>query len=429
MSATILQSQEYDLLVLGSGEAGKFIAWTMARKGLKTAVIERKYVGGSCPNIACLPSKNIIHAAKVASYFRRSEEFGIFKGDWRVDMPAVRERKRKMVADLVDMHLDFYKQSGAQLIMGSGRFVGPKAIEVTSPDGARKILRGKRIVICTGSRATIDVAPGLAEAKPLTHIEALELDRIPEHLLIIGGGYVGMEFAQAMRRLGSHVTVIERNPRMVHKEDADISEALGQLFKDEEINVITGAQVIGVKGASGESVTVTAVVNGSEIILKASHILAAAGRTPNTDNIGLDAAGVELDKRGCKVNERLETTAPDVWAVGDCAGSPHFTHIAFDDFRVVRENLSGGSRVTTGRLVPFCMFTDPEFARVGFSETEAKAAGVSYRLAKTPMVAVLRTRTISETRGFMKALIEENSDKILGFTAFGVGAGEIIAAV
>jgi len=416
--------------VLGSGEAGKYIAWTLARKGMKIAVIERKYIGGSCPNIACLPSKNVIHSAKVASYFRRSEEFGITKDNWKIDMPAVSERKRKMVNGLVEMHLDLYKKSGSELVIGSGRFIGPKIIEVTSDDGFVRVLRGKRVVINTGTRATIAPIPGLAEANPMTHIEALDLDRIPEHFLVLGGGYVGLELAQAMRRFGSRVTIIERNPRLLHREDQDISAALHELFKDEGIEVVTSARITRVEGKSGESVKLQVNCNGSETVLEGTHLLAATGRTPNTDGIGLEQAGVKTTDRGyVKVNECLETTAPDVWAVGECAGSPHFTHIAFDDFRILRDNILGGHRVTTGRQVPFCMFTDPEFARIGLSETEANERGIAYRLAKIPLTTVLRTRTLSETRGFMKALIEANSDLILGFTVFGVEAGEIMASV
>jgi pyruvate/2-oxoglutarate dehydrogenase complex dihydrolipoamide dehydrogenase (E3) component len=423
-------SEEYDLLVLGSGEAGKFTAWTLAKKGMRTVVIERKYIGGSCPNIACLPSKNIIHSAKVASYMRRSEEFGITKEDWKINMSAVRERKRKMVAGLVEMHLGFYEKSGAELVMGSGRFVAPKTIEVTSADGAVRILRGKHVIINTGTRAAVDATPGLSKAGPLTHIEALELDLVPKHLLVLGGGYVGLELSQAMRRFGARVTLIERNPHLVHHEDRDVSEAMHELFEDEGIEVLTSTRVTRVEGKSGQAVNLHAKRDGSEIVLEGTHLLAATGRTPNTAGIGLDLAGVETTDRGyIKVNERLETTAPDTWALGDCAGSPHFTHISFDDFRIVRDNILGGHRVTTGRQVPFCMFTDPEFARIGLSEAEAKARGISYRLAKIPMAAVLRTRTLSETRGFMKALIDTGSDRILGFTVFGVEAGEIIASV
>src|SRR5579859_2058327 len=232
------QPEEYDLLVLGSGAAGKLLSWTLAPKGMKTAVIERKYVGGSCPNIACLPSKNVIHSAKVASYFFRSREFGISKDNCRIDMAAVRQRKRGMVQGLVEAHWANYQTSGAELILGTGRFVGPKTIEAMVADRTRRLLRGKHVVINTGTRATIDPTPGLVEAGPMTHVEALELDLIPEHLVVIGGGYVGLELAQAMRRFGSRVTVIERNARLVHREDPDISEAMHQLFTDEGIDVL-----------------------------------------------------------------------------------------------------------------------------------------------------------------------------------------------
>jgi len=264
----------------------------------------------------------------------------------------------------------------------------------------------------------------------LTHIEALELDRIPEHLLVLGGGYVGLELSQAMRRFGSRVTVIERNSRLVHREDEDISAALHDLFKDEGIEVVASARITRVEGESGTLVKLHANRDNAEFTLEGTHLLVATGRTPNTGAIGLELAGVETTDRGyVKVNEHLETTAPGVWAVGDCAGSLHFTHISFDDFRIVSDNILGGHRVTTGRQVPFCMFTDPEFARIGLSETEAKARGIEYRLAKIPMATVLRTRTLSETRGFMKALLDTTSDRILGFTVFGVEAGEIMASV
>ena len=430
MQIPIPQPEEYAVVVLGSSEAGKYIAWTLARKGMRAVVIERKYVGGSCPNIACLPSKNIIHSAKVASYFWRSEEFGITKDNTRINMSGVRDRKRKMVEGLVDMHLANFKASGAELLIGSGRFIGPKTIEVALADGGTRVLRGENVIISTGSRTTVEPIPGLLEASPLTHIEALDLDHIPGQLLIVGGGYIGLELAQAMRRFGSRVTIIERNARLAHREDQDVTDILHNIFREEGIEVVTSARITSVEGKSGERVKLFAIRDGSEIILDGTHLLVASGRTPNTQGIGLELAGVETTERGhVKVNERLETTASGVWAVGDCAGSPHFTHIAFDDFRIVRENLAGGHRVTTGRQVPFCMFTDPEFARVGLSETEAKERGIAYRLAKIPMVAVLRTRTLSETRGFLKALIDTESDRILGFTALGVEAGEIIAAV
>lgn len=424
------QPEEFDLLVLGSGAGGKLLAWTQAAQGKRAAVVERRYVGGSCPNIACLPSKNVIHGAKVADYFRRGSEFGIIPGDWKVEMPAVLNRKRKMVDGLVAVHHKKYQANGAALIMGEGRFVGPKTIEVAAADGGTRTLRGDVVVINTGSRARIDPIPGLLEAQPMTHVEALELDHVPEHLLVLGGGYVGLELAQALRRFGSRVTVIDRNESLAHREDRDVSEALRELFDAEGIEVCTGTRVGRVEGRSGESVRLHVTRDGTEDVIEGSDILVASGRTPNTDGIGLETAGVERDDRGfVKVDERLRTTAPGVWAVGDCAGSPHFTHISHDDFLVVRDNLAGIDHVTTGRLVPSCLFTDPELARVGLSESEAKTQGIAYRLAKIPVTSVLRSWTISEPRGFFKALIAADSDRILGFTAFAPEAGEIMAVV
>jgi len=427
---TSASTEEYDLLVLGSGAGGKLIAWTSAQKGQRVVVVERKYVGGSCPNIACLPSKNIIHSAKVASFFYRSNEFGISKENVRINMTAVRERKREMVRNLVNIHLDNYKKSGAELVMGTGRFIGPKTVEVDLADGGTRTFRGKNVVINTGSRATLEPIPGLAGVKPLTHIEALELDHIPKHLLVLGAGYVGLELAQAFRRFGAEVTLIDRNSRLAHHEDEDISQGLEEMCRDEGITIVTNAKITLVKGNSGEWIRLLGSRDGNELSLEGTHLLVAGGRTPNTSGIGLEKAGVEMTDRGyVKVNERLQTTAEGVWAIGDCAGSPHFTHISFDDFMVVSDNIAGGNRVTTGRQVPFCMFTDPELARIGLSETEAKQRGIPYRVAKLPMSAVLRAMTISETRGFMKALIDTKSDHILGFTMFGAGAGDIMTTV
>jgi len=424
------QPEVYDLLILGSGAGAKLLAWTFAARGERVAVVERRYVGGSCPNIACLPSKNVIHTAQVAQYVRRSQEFGISIDRFHLDMTAVRDRKRRMVQGLVETHLALYNQSGAELIMASGRFVASKTLEATLPDGTIRFLRGEKVVIGTGTHAAIEHIPGLASALPLTHVEALELDVVPDHLIILGSGYVGLEFAQAMRRFGSRVTVIDRNPRVIHREDDDVTEGMRDLLDDEGIKLLLNTRVKNVSGTSGQSVRVTLEQNDAKLLLEGTHLLVAAGRTPNTKNIGLDLTGVELTDRGyIKVNERLETTAPDVWAVGEVAGSPHFTHIGEDDFRVIRDNMLGGNHVTTGRQVPFCLFTDPEFARVGMTEKEAKTRGVAYRLFKVPMTSVLRARSLMETRGFLKCLVERDSDQILGFAAFGVGAGEMMGCV
>ena len=429
-SQNATQPEEYDLVIFGGGTGSTIAAWTFASQGQRVALIERKYIGGSCPNIACLPSKNIIHSAKVASYFYRSEEFGISKENVRIGMPAVRHRKRNMVSALNEMYLANFKNTGAELILGSGRFLAPKTVQVRLPDGTTRQLRGKNVIVSTGTHAVLEPIPGLAEAQPLTHIEALELDQIPQHLFVIGGGYVGLELAQAMRRFGSNVTVIEHHDRLLPREDDDVTYDLRSLLEAEGIEFLLNAHVKRVSGKSGESVIIAIEQNGAEKTLQGTHILVAAGRAPNTQGLGLELAGIELTDKGyLKVNERLQTTAPGVWAIGEVAGSPQFTHVSVDDFRIVHANLIGGNRVTTGRQVPFCLFTDPEFARIGLSEKEAQAKGIAYRLFKVPMEADLRARTLSETQGFLKALVAADSDRILGFTALGVGAGEVIATV
>jgi pyruvate/2-oxoglutarate dehydrogenase complex dihydrolipoamide dehydrogenase (E3) component len=424
------QAEEYDVVILGDGTGSTLAAWTFAGEGQRVVVLDRRYIGGSCPNIACLPSKNVIHSAKVAEYVRHSEEFGISVGDFGIDMSVVRGRKRRMVTGMNEMYLDNYKKTGAEFVFATGRFVGPKTVEATLRDGSVRRLRGTNVIVSTGTRAAIDPIPGLAEAQPLTHIETLELGQVPEHLLVIGGGYIGLELSQAMRRFGSKVSLIERSEQLVSREDDDVSGVLTGVFRDEGVEIFLNAKTKRVTGESGDAVQVIIERNGVEKTLEGSHLLVATGRKPNTEGIGLELAGVEVTERGyIKVNERLQTTAPGVWAIGEVAGSPQFTHISVDDFRVVHANLSGGNRVTTGRQVPFCLFTDPEFARVGLSEKEAKAQGIAYRLFKIPMEAVLRARTLGETRGFMKALVENDGERILGFAAVGVGAGETMAAV
>lgn len=426
----VIEPEEFDLVLFGSGTGSKVLAWTFGAEGQRVATIERKYLGGSCPNIACLPSKNIIHSAKVASYFRRGREFGMNADSFTVNMAAVRDRKRKMVSDLIEIHRANYERSGVELIMGSGRFIGPRTLEVALADGGTRRLRGKNVVISTGTRAALEPIRGLADAQPLTHVEALELDGVPEHLIVIGGGYVGLELSQAMRRFGSKVTVIERNDRVVHQEDDDVTDGLQKLFQDEGVDIVLNAHIQRVSGKSGQHVHIVLEQDGVERTFEGTHLLAASGRAPNTEGIGLELAGVELTSDGyIKVNERLETTAPGVWAVGDVTGGPKFTHISFDDFHVVYDNIKGGNHVTTGRQVPFCLFTDPEMARVGLNEKQARAQGVAYRLFKIPLADVLRARTLSETRGFLKALVEKDGDRILGFTAFGVDAGEMMSAV
>jgi pyruvate/2-oxoglutarate dehydrogenase complex dihydrolipoamide dehydrogenase (E3) component len=420
----------YDILVVGSGEAAKYLAWTMAGEGHRTAVVERKLIGGSCPNIACLPSKNIIHSAKVRSFTMRAAEFGVALESAVTSMEGVQARKQAMVDSLRQLHLDRYRASGAELIMGEARFTGERTIEVALADGGSRQVRGERVFLNLGTHATVPVIPGLAAARPMTHVGLLDLDRLPEHLIVLGGGYVGLELAQAMRRFGSKVTLIEQREQLASGEDADVAAAILQLFNDEGITVHLQTRIQSVDGESGAHLRVVAGGPDGEHVIYATDLLVAIGRTPNTGDIGLELAGVELTRTGyIAVDEHLATTADRVWAMGDCAGSPQFTHAAFDDFRVVHDNLRGGSRSTAGRLVPYCMYTDPELARVGLNEAEAKRRGIGYRLLTMPMAAVLRTRTLSEPRGFMKMLIAADSDQILGFAAFGAEASELMAAV
>jgi pyruvate/2-oxoglutarate dehydrogenase complex dihydrolipoamide dehydrogenase (E3) component len=424
------QPEKFDVLILGSGTAGKLMAWHMAGSGRRTAVVERRWVGGACPNIACMPSKNEIRSAEVAHLARHAAEFGAMTGPVKVDMATVRRRKRDMVAAQVAQHLQNYKASGAELIMGTGRFVAPKTLEVSLTDGGTRMLAGGQVFLDLGTHAAIPSVPGLEAAGPLTHIEALELDALPQHLIVIGGGYSGLELAQAYRRFGSEVTIIETGPQLMGREDFDVSHEMRRILEDEGVQVLVSTELLHVRGKSGERISLDVRANSGEQNIEGSDILVAAGRVPNTSGIGLGEVGIELDSRGyIHVNERLETSAPEVWALGECAGSPLFTHISEDDFRIVRDNLAGGRRSTRDRLIPYCMFTDPPLAHVGLSEGEAERLGVITRVARLPTSAVLRAQATGESKGFMKALVADSDDSILGFTMIGAEAGEVMAAV
>jgi pyruvate/2-oxoglutarate dehydrogenase complex dihydrolipoamide dehydrogenase (E3) component len=342
-------------------------------------------------------------------------------------MASVARRKWRMVNELVEMHLAKFRASGAELVMGEARFTEPKTAHVTLNTGGARLLRGERVFINVGTRASMPDVPGLASAAPMTHVEALNLERLPGHLVILGGGYVGLEFAQAMCRFGSRVTIVQRGPRLLEREDPDVADALLELMRDKGVEVLLRSDVLSVTGHSGAGVALRVRSEAKERTLEASDILVAAGRTPNTERLDAAKAGVELDAGGyIRVSDRLQTTAPGVWATGECAGSPHFTHVGEDDCRIVLDNLAGGSRTTRDRLIPYCLFTDPELAHVGLTESEARAKGVPYRLARLPMAQVFRAITLSETRGFIKALIGAD-DRILGFTAFGAEASELMA--
>jgi pyruvate/2-oxoglutarate dehydrogenase complex dihydrolipoamide dehydrogenase (E3) component len=421
--------EHFDVLILGSGQGGKLLAWHMAQSGRRTAVVERQWVGGSCPNVACMPSKNEMWSARIAHLARHASEFGTMTGPVTIDVARVRQRKREMVEREVALHLEKYRATGVELIMGSGRFVAAKTLEVQTNDGATRALSGTRVFLNIGTHAAIPDIPGLQSANPLTHIEALELDYAPAHLAVLGAGHVGLELAQIYRRFGSRVTVIEGGPRIMSREDPDVAEELQRILAAEGIDFLTSTATLAVEGASGDRLGLTLRTPSGEQKIEASDLLLATGRVPNTAGIGLEIAGVELDQRGyVRVNERLETTAPDVWAIGECAGSPQFTHASIDDFRIIRDNLAGGHRATSDRLVPFCTFTDPLLAHVGLSESEAHRQGLAVRVAKLPISAVLRTTATDETQGFMKVLVGAD-DRILGFTMIGSEAGEVMAVV
>jgi pyruvate/2-oxoglutarate dehydrogenase complex dihydrolipoamide dehydrogenase (E3) component len=423
--------ERFEALILGSGAGGKLLAWHLARSGRRTAVVERQWVGGSCPNVNCMPSKNEIWSANVAYVARHAAEFGTTTGPVAIDMVRVRQRKRGMVDGQIAGHLRNYKDSGTELIMGSGRFVNPKRLEVHLNDGGTRVLAADQIFLNLGTHATLPDVPGLQAASPLTNIEALELDHVPPHLIVLGGGYVGLEFAQAYRRFGSRVTIIQQGSQLLSQEDPDVSGEMQRILCDEGIECLVAARTLSVHGRSGKDVTLAVRTPAGQQRIEGSDILVAVGRTPNTAGIGLEEVGVELDPRGyVRVNERLETTASDVWAIGECAGSPHFTHVSVDDFRIISENLAGGNRSTRGRLTPYCVFTDPPLAHVGLSEGDAHRQGVTARVARLPMSEVLRVQTIGDERpGFMKALISGSDDRILGFTMIGPEAGEVMAAV
>ncbi|TPG52078.1 dihydrolipoyl dehydrogenase family protein [Sphingomonas glacialis] len=421
----MVDTEHFDMLILGGGKAGKSLAMDQAKQGRRVAMIEAGLIGGSCINIACIPTKALIRSAERASLVADAAAFGVNAGQASIDMEAVARRTAEVVSGMVGLNQKAFDASGLELVLGWGRFVEPRVIEVEG-EGGRRRLTAPRIYLNLGTRAAMPAIPGLKRAVPLTHVEALLLDEVPETLLIIGGGYVGMEMAQAFSRLGSRVVVIHAGLRLGEREDPDVAEEIQKLFDWEGIEVATGARASLVEGRSGGIVSVT-VDDGR--IFTGSHLLVATGRQPMTSEIGLEIAGVALNGgEFIEVDDTLRTSAPGIWALGEAAGTPMFTHAAFDDFRVAKSQLEGGSRTTADRLIPYCVFLDPEFARVGLNERDAEVAGLHVRVCRLPMDVVPRARTMSARRGFMKCLIGKD-DRILGFAMMGERAGEVVATV
>ena len=412
-----------EYLFLGGGKGGKSLAMEMARQGKRVAVIERGMIGGSCINVACIPSKALIHRARAMHAWRDAAQ----REDVTADMAGVSAYVASVVNGMVDVNRRAFEQSGLELVIGTGRFVAPRTVAVRGADGAETIYEGENVYINTGTVASIPDVPGLRDAQPLTHVEALRLTTLPGHLVVIGGGYIGLEMAQAFRRLGSAVTLVSDTPRVAMREDEDVSTVIQQALTDDGIRLELAARLVGVEGRSGERVTVR-LADGRAI--EGSHVLVATGRTPQTAGIGLELAGVETNERGfIKVDHRLATTAERTWAIGEVAGTPMFTHASFDDYRVLKAGIEGRPANTAERVIPYALFIDPELGRIGLNETDANARQIDVGVAKLPMASVPRARTDGNTRGFMKALVHPGTGAILGFTMVGTGAGDVTTVV
>ncbi len=430
-------TERLDAIIIGTGQAGKPLAGALAEAGWKTAIIERGRVGGTCVLVGCTPTKTMVASARVAYLARRSDDFGVRTGDVQVDLSAVRKRKRA----IVDMfsggsERGMRRHETLELIFGTARFTAEHEIEVALPDGGVRRLSSDRIFINAGARPAVPVIPGLASVAALDSTTIMELDQVPDHLLVMGGGFIGLEFAQMFRRFGARVTVVERGDHLAAREDDDVAEAIEEILRQDGIDICTRTDVVRVGAGAGGSAATPAVEltlrNATgESVVQGSHLLVAVGRTPNTDLIGAGAAGLALDARGyLRVNERLETNVPGVFALGDITGAAPFTHTAYDDYRIVRANLlEGGSRSTRGRLLPYTVFIDPQLGRVGPSERQAREQGRRIRVATLPMTHVARALEMDETRGFMKAIVDADTDHILGASVLGVEGGEVVSVI
>jgi pyruvate/2-oxoglutarate dehydrogenase complex dihydrolipoamide dehydrogenase (E3) component len=424
--------QRLDSIIIGTGQGGKPLAGALAEAGWRTAIIERGRVGGTCVIEGCTPTKTMIASARVAHLARRSTTYGVRTGPVEVDMFLVRQRKRDIVdAFSAGSERGLRRHEKLELILGEARFVGRYEVEVRLNDGGTRRLKAEKIFINAGGRPRIPPIAGLEHVEYLDSTSIMELNQVPEHLIVLGGGFIGLEFAQMFRRFGAHVTVAEKAAQLAGREDEDVAAEIEKIFRDDGIDVLTSTEVCGVEPVSDGGVAVMLRKNGKERMLKGSHLLVAAGRVPNTDTLCVDAAGIEIDTRGyIRVNEQLETSVSGIYALGDIAGSPPFTHTAYDDYRVIRTNLLDAEhRTTRDRLLPYAVFIDPQLGRVGMSEREAREKGLDIRVAKLPMSRVARAIETDETRGFMKAVVDAESDRILGAAILGIEGGEVVSVL
>ena len=418
----------YDALILGAGQAGVPLARTLAAAGRRTALVERTHVGGTCINEGCTPTKTMVASARVAYLARRGPEYGVQTGPVTVDLPKVRDRKRAIVESFRGGSQRRLEETpDLDLIFGDARFIGPRAVAITGTAGERRIT-ADAVFINTGGRSARPRLEGLARVPVLDSTSIMELGDLPAHLLVMGGGYIGLEFAQMFRRFGSTVTVVQRNAQLLPLEDEDVAAEVRGILEQDGVDVVTGADARCVEPA-GDGVRLSVRTAEGERILAGSHLLLAAGRVPNTDALDCASGSIELDAQGyIKVNDRLETSAPGVYALGDVKGGPQFTHISYDDFRIVRDNLlHGGSATTRDRLVPYTVFIDPQLGRVGLSEKDARKRGLDVRVAKMPMNYVARALEMDEPRGFLKAVVDSGTRRILGAAVLGVEGGELMS--
>ncbi|HEX6292408.1 MAG TPA: mercuric reductase [Herpetosiphonaceae bacterium] len=422
-------AQHYDAIVIGAGQAGGPLSTALARSGRKTALIEREHVGGTCINEGCTPTKTMVASARVAYLARRAADYGVQTGPVAIDLRRVRQRKRDIVESFRSgSQRRIESTDGVDLLAGEASFTAPKAITVRLADGEERALTADLVFINTGARPAQPSLPGLEQVPTLDSTSIMELDAVPDHLLVLGGGYIGLEFGQMFRRFGSRVTIVQRGPKLLAREDDDVAEAVADILREDGIEVFLDTEALRVEQAD-EQIRLMVRTPDGERALAGSHLLVATGRTPNTERLNLQAAGIAADQHGLiQVDERLETNVPGIYALGDVKGGPAFTHISYDDFRIIRTNLiEGGKATTNGRYVPYTVFIDPQLGRVGLSEDEARKQGRTIRVAKMPMSHVARALEVDETRGFMKAIVDAETDQILGVTILGVDGGEVMA--